>query len=159
MIKWWKNEVWDAPKCWGEFAWCCERKRACRRHGNAVGSNGWGKKEMPRVAAKKITLMLPSQKIFMLSLKNRKSFHNMKNFFVWKSQHTEMFSTWDFLSQCWYEDKFRPPGFVWVDFKNDSPEIFRNMKMLTFCKKYRYVMINRARVGNFENLKYLVHRC
>ena len=64
-----------------------------------------------------------------------------------------MLLTWDFLSQCWYEDKFRPPGFVWVDFKNDSPEIFRNMKMLTFCKKYRYVMINRARVEDFETLQ------
>ena len=43
--------------------------------------------------------------------KERENFHNMKYCF-WKSQHTEMFLTWDFLSQCWYEDEFRPSGFV-----------------------------------------------
>ena len=37
--------------------------------------------------------------------------------------------------------------------KIDSPEIFCNMKMLTFCKTYRYVMINRARGEDFETLQ------
>ena len=37
----------------------------------------------------------------------------------------------------------------------DSPELFRNIKMLTFCKSIgtEYLMINRAKVGNFATLK------
>ena len=40
-------------------------------------------------------------------------------------------------------------------FRLDSPEIFRNMKMLTCCKSSgtEYLMINRARVGNFATFK------
>ena len=37
----------------------------------------------------------------------------------------------------------------------DSPEMFRNINMLTFCKSIGidFLMINRARVGNFATLK------